>query len=121
MAASDRLAKVKPPIYRGFPYATIALVVGAIALYRNTRTEGFAQENLFNDWLIYAVVVLGFYFVFGVAGQFAFSQAAVFGLGGYASAWATRNPDNSMLLGLLAAAAIVGVVAVAFALREGLI
>jgi branched-chain amino acid transport system permease protein len=118
VAASDaaRIGKIKPPIYRGVPYVTIALVIGAITLYRNTRTSGFAQENLFNDWLIYAIVVLGFYFVFGVAGQFAFSQAAVFGLGGYASAWATRNPDNSMLLGVLAAAAIVGVVALAFAL-----
>ncbi|HET7720407.1 MAG TPA: hypothetical protein VFK43_10605, partial [Acidimicrobiales bacterium] len=90
MAASDRTGRVKPPIYRGIPYLTIAVVIAGIALYRNTRTEGFAQENLFNDWLIYAVVVVGFYFVFGIGGQFAFSQAAVFGLGGYASAWATR-------------------------------
>lgn len=114
MAGSDRTGRVKPPIYRGIPYLTIAVVLAGIALYRNTRTEGFAQENLFNDWLVYAVVVVGFYFVFGIGGQFAFSQAAVFGLGGYASAWATRNPDHSMLLGLLAAIAVVGVVAFVF-------
>ena len=40
-------------------------------LYRNFCTEGRAEEALFNDWLTYALVVLGFYFVFGLAGQFA--------------------------------------------------
>ncbi|MCU1374873.1 MAG: transporter related protein [Actinomycetia bacterium] len=116
MAASERLDRARPPIYRGLPYLSIALVILGIVLYRNTRTSGFAQESLFNDWLVYAIVVLGFYFVFGLSGQFAFSQAAIFGLGAYTSAWATFNPDHPILLGLLAAAVVVLVVSLVFSL-----
>src|SRR6185369_5145288 len=64
----ERVRRVKPPIYRGMPYLTIALFVVGLVIYRNWRTHGLAQESLFNDWLLYALVVLGFYFVFGVAG-----------------------------------------------------
>src|SRR5512132_4167170 len=95
--------RVRPPIYRGLPYIRIVLIFAAMFLYRSVRTEGRAQEALFNDWLTYAIVVLGFYFVFGLAGQFAFSQAAIFGLGAYASAWATHNPDHPLVYGPLAA------------------
>ena len=94
-----RWSRVRPPVYRGVPYVRILLVLGAMFVYRSVRTEGRAQEALFNDWLTYALVVLGFYFVFGLAGQFAFSQAAIFGLGAYASAWATHNPENPFIFG----------------------
>jgi branched-chain amino acid transport system permease protein len=114
--ATDRLARIKPPIYRGMPYVTIAVVILGIVVYRNWRTEGLAQESVFNDWLLYAIVVLGFYFVFGLAGQFAFSQAAVFGLGAYTSAWATFNPDHPIILGILAGTFVVMVVSFVFAL-----
>jgi branched-chain amino acid transport system permease protein len=118
MAASEAggVAAIRPPIYRGIPYVRIALFILAVVVYRNWRTEGFAQESLFNDWLLYAVVVLGFYFVFGLSGQFAFSQAAVFGLGGYVSAWATFNPDHPVFLGLVAAVIVVLVVGLLFSL-----
>ena len=102
----ERVRRVKPPIYRGMPYLTIALFVVGLVIYRNWRTHGLAQESLFNDWLLYALVVLGFYFVFGVAGQFAFSQAAVFGLGGYVSAWATFNHSHPVFVGMIAAAVV---------------
>src|SRR4051794_33305433 len=116
MVGSDRLSKVKPPIYRGVPYVTIAVVLLGIIVYRNWRTEGLAQESLFNDWLLYAIVVLGFYFVFGVGGQFAFSQAAVFGLGGYVSAWATFNPNHPVFVGMIVAVVVVLLVSLVFAL-----
>lgn len=116
MAGSERLSHVKPPIYRGLPYVQIAVVLLGIVIYRSWRTEGLAQESLFNDWLIYAVVVLGFYFVFGLAGQFAFSQAAIFGLGAYASAWATFNPSHAIWSGLLAAVVVVLVTSFVFSL-----
>ena len=78
---NSRWDRVRPPIYRGLPYIRILLIFATMFLYRSVRTSGRAQEALFNDWLTYAIVVLGFYFVFGLAGQFAFSQAAIFGLG----------------------------------------
>ena len=98
--------QVKPPIYRGIPYIRLGLVLLVMFIYRNLRTEGRAQEALFNTWLLYTIVVIGFYFVFGLSGQFAFSQAAIFGLGGYASAWAVHNPDNPIWFGPIAAIVI---------------
>lgn len=113
---SERLLRVKPPIYRGKPYVTIAVFLLGLVLYRSFRTTGRAQEDLFNLWLLYAIVVIGFYFVFGVSGQFAFSQAAVFGLGGYVSAWATFNPGHPVFLGMIAAVVVVLIVTCVFAL-----
>ena len=112
---NSRWDRVRPPIYRGLPYIRIVLIFAVMFLYRSFRTEGRAQEALFNDWLTYALVVLGFYFVFGLAGQFAFSQAAVFGLGAYASAWATHNPDNPFILGPIFAVIVCLGVALVFA------
>jgi branched-chain amino acid transport system permease protein len=112
----DVLGRVKPPIYRGIPYIRVVLILGAILLYRSTRTEGRLQENIFNDWLLYSIVVVGFYFVFGISGQFAFSQAAIFGLGAYVSNWATDNPSHPLIFGPVAAVVICGVVAYLFSL-----
>ena len=118
-SATERSAlwdRVRPPIYRGIPYIRIALVLIVMFLYRNFRTEGRAQEQLFNTWLLYTIVVIGFYFVFGLSGQFAFSQAAIFGLGAYASAWAVHNPDHPMWFGPLGAIVICLGVAFVFSL-----
>ena len=112
---NSRWDRVRPPIYRGLPYIRILLIFATMFLYRSVRTSGRAQEALFNDWLTYAIVVLGFYFVFGLAGQFAFSQAAIFGLGAYASAWATHNPDHPLVYGPIAAVIVCLAVALVFA------
>ena len=108
--------RARPPIYRGLPYIRVAIVLALMFIYRVVRTEGRAQEQLFNIWLLYAIVVIGFYFVFGLSGQFAFSQAAIFGLGAYASAWATHNPDNPIWFGIVAAAIICLTVSLIFSL-----
>ena len=42
------------------PYIRILLIFATMFLYRSVRTEGRAQEALFNDWLTYAIVVLCF-------------------------------------------------------------
>jgi branched-chain amino acid transport system permease protein len=110
------LERVKPPIYRGIPYIRVLLILGAILLYRSTRTDGRSQENIFNDWMLYSIVVVGFYFVFGISGQFAFSQAAIFGLGAYVSNWATDNPDHPLIFGPIAAVIVCGIVAFLFSL-----
>ena len=108
--------RVKPPIYRGLPYIRIVLVLAALLLYRATRTQGRAQEQLFNTWMLYTMLVIGFYFVFGISGQFAFSQASIYGLGGYVSAWATHNHDHPLLLGLGAAVVVCLAVSLLFSL-----
>ena len=108
--------RVRPPIYRGLPYVRVALVLAGLFLYRVTRTQGRAQENLYNTWLLYTILVIGFYFVFGLSGQFAFSQAAIYGLGGYVSAWATFNHDHPLILGIIAAILVCLVVSLLFSL-----
>jgi branched-chain amino acid transport system permease protein len=55
------------------------------------------------------MMVVGFYFVFGISGQFAFSQAAFGMVGGYTSAWATREGWDWILaiaLGVIVASVI---------------
>ncbi|MCE2854429.1 MAG: ATP-binding cassette domain-containing protein [Ilumatobacteraceae bacterium] len=53
--------------------------------------DSLTQANLVNLWMFYACVSIGFYYLFGVSGQFAFSQAAMTGVGAYTSAWASRD------------------------------
>ncbi|HVX19805.1 MAG TPA: branched-chain amino acid ABC transporter permease [Acidimicrobiales bacterium] len=64
--------------------------------------------------LVYVVVSLGFYLVFCLTGQFAFSQAAMFGLGAYVGAWADRF--TGFWLSLVVAVAITAAVAALFLL-----
>ena len=100
--------------WRASPYMRLAAFMVAVALWREVRVSGLAGENTYNLWLFYATVVVGFWFVFGLAGQFAFSQAAFAGLGGYASNWASRG--NSFWVGLVFAVVMCGALAALFAL-----
>jgi ABC-type branched-subunit amino acid transport system ATPase component/ABC-type branched-subunit amino acid transport system permease subunit len=113
-------AMSRPPAMRGMPYAYFGLFLLGVVLYRQFVVSGQADQDLFNTWLFYAVVVTGFYFVFGISGQFAFSQAVFAAVGGYASAWATREAPfgvDTFWTGLV----FGGVVAAALALTFGLL
>jgi branched-chain amino acid transport system permease protein len=99
---------------RRSPYVRLAAFLAAAALYRGVRISGLAGENTYNLWLFYATVVVGFWFVFGLAGQFAFSQAAFAGLGGYSYNWASRH--HTFWVGLLFAVVASGALAALFAL-----
>jgi branched-chain amino acid transport system permease protein len=106
----------RPPVFRSQPYTPIGAFLAAMALYWMWRVSGngLAGENLMSTWIFYAIIVVGFYLVFGVSGQFAFSQAAFAGLGGYTSYWASKN--HTFWLGFLCAIAVTGVIAAIFAL-----
>src|SRR5262245_41666133 len=82
-------AQPRPPIYRGQPYTSILAFVAAMAVYWLWRVSGngLTGEDLMQRWVFYSIIVIGFYIVFGVSGQFAFSQAAFAGLGAYTSNW----------------------------------
>jgi ABC-type branched-subunit amino acid transport system ATPase component/ABC-type branched-subunit amino acid transport system permease subunit len=104
---------------RGAPYLYFGLFLLAVVLYRQFAVSGLADQNLFNTWLFYAVVVTGFYFVFGISGQFAFSQAAFAAVGGYSSAWATREAAfgvDTFWIGLIFGGVVTAVLALGFAL-----
>jgi ABC-type branched-subunit amino acid transport system ATPase component/ABC-type branched-subunit amino acid transport system permease subunit len=116
MSGSDlRSSERRPPAFRGHPYAVIVAVLAGLYLVRLWRTEGLAEENLFNTWLFMTCLVVGFWFVFGVAGQFAFSQAAFAGLGAYTAAWMTGN-GHPFELACVVAVLVSVAVALGFAL-----
>ncbi|WP_238019306.1 branched-chain amino acid ABC transporter permease [Dactylosporangium sp. AC04546] len=50
-----------------------------------------ANQFLVNLWMMYSVAALGFYWIFGLAGRFAFCQTFMMAFGGYLSAWVTRE------------------------------
>jgi len=105
----------RPPAFHGHPYlVTVGVLVGLV-LVRAWRTEGLLEENLFNTWLYFTCLVIGFWLVFGVAGHFAFSQAAFAGLGAYTAAWMTGN-DHPFELALVVAVLVCALVALAFGL-----
>lgn len=105
-----------PPVFRGVgPYLRLAVFFSGLALWRQFGVMSRAEENLLNLWLYHALIVVGFWFVFGVAGQFAFSQAAFVGLGAYLSSWATRG-GHDFWVGFLVAGAGAGILAASFLL-----
>ncbi len=113
-----RPAAARPPAMRGAPYLTLGLFLLTVALVRQFGNFGLGDADLVNTWLFYTVLVVGFYFVFGVSGQFAFSQAAFAAVGGYTSAWATREEvfgTDTFWVGLIAAIVVTCVIAFAFA------
>jgi ABC-type branched-subunit amino acid transport system permease subunit len=104
----------RPPAMRGYPYAWLLIFVAFMVALRFAPSWSNEQAVLFNQWIYLSILVVGFYFVFGVSGQFAFSQAAFAMVGGYTSAWATREGVDWILavaLGIVAA----GVIAFFFA------
>ncbi len=105
----------RPPAMRGFQYPWLAVFVLFMIALRFVPTWSGPAALTFNYWLLYSVMVIGFYFVFGVSGQFAFSQAAFAMVGGYTSAWATRV-GVPFLLAMVLGIAVACVIAVLFSL-----
>jgi ABC-type branched-subunit amino acid transport system ATPase component/ABC-type branched-subunit amino acid transport system permease subunit len=99
---------------RGYPYAWLVIFVVFMIGLRLIPSWSNDQAVSFNQWIYLSIIVVGFYFIFGVSGQFAFSQAAFAMVGGYTSAWATREGVDwilAVVLGIVAA----GLIAFGFA------
>lgn len=92
-----------PPSFRKHQYLTLAVFTLAIGILVPLIVSGVATQHRINLWLCYSVSAVGFYWVFGLAGRFAFCQTFMMVLGGFASAAVTRalGPEW-FLLGLLA-------------------
>jgi ABC-type branched-subunit amino acid transport system ATPase component/ABC-type branched-subunit amino acid transport system permease subunit len=114
---SSRGERPRPPAMRGQPYLWLAVFLLGVALFRQFGVSGFGDTDLVNTWLYYCVIVVGFYLVFGVSGQFAFSQAVFAAIGAYTSAWATRVAlfgVDSFWMGVVVGIVITAVIAAAF-------
>lgn len=116
-----------PPPWEGHPYLAVAVVLVALFAYSRYgqhlpvpgafgRIDKRSGQAVFNEWILLASVVTSFYFVFGIAGRFAFSMASFMGLGAYVSHYVTRGSDLNPFVGLVAAAGVAAIVAFGFAL-----
>ncbi len=102
----------RPVSYRRHQFPQIAIFVVVIAVFVKNFVHGLSTMHDVNLWLIYSVAAVGFYWIFGVAGRFAFSHTFMMALGAYTSAFVIRK-GYSPWLGILAAIALVGLVAAA--------
>lgn len=103
-----------PANYRARQYIEIAAFLVIIAVAIPSMALGNYAANLVNLWLIYSLAAVGFYLYFGLAGQFAFSQAFMMAFGAFLSArLATVMPFG---VAFLAALGIGVVLSIAFAL-----
>jgi branched-chain amino acid transport system permease protein len=86
-AAARRRSSARPPVYRLHQYRTVIIFTVAVGLYVPLLVHSRLEQSLVNFWLLYSIMTVGFYLVFGMAGQFAFSQAFMVGLGAYTSGY----------------------------------
>ncbi len=107
----------RPTVYDRLHYLSVAVFVVAVAIVGPAVTNSRAHKYELNLWLVYAVAGIGFYWVFGLAGRFAFCQTFMMALGGYTSAYVSDLGDGqpfvlSVICGVLAASAVAFAVGV---------
>lgn len=100
-------APAAPTIYREHRYLVWAFLILVIAVVVPRVFTSTPHQYLVDIWLIYAMAGLGFYWVYGLAGRFAFCQTFMMALGGYFSDWVTaRLGPNWFLLSLLSSVVV---------------
>jgi branched-chain amino acid transport system permease protein len=101
-----------PPIYRQHSFLTWVVIFAAIGLIVPNMFTSLADQFQVNVWLDYSLAGVGFYWVFGLAGRFAFCQTFMMALGGYMSAYVTvKLGAGWYLLAAVAATAVCGMAA----------
>lgn len=115
----------RPPVYGRHPFVLITIFAVFMVIVA-LNVHGRYGQGLLVNFCLLAISSVGFYFVFGLGGQFAFSQAAFYGIGAYTSAWVTKGEfdpvtremvgGHSYPVGLLAAIVAAAIVAVVFAI-----
>jgi branched-chain amino acid transport system permease protein len=109
-----RQSVVRPEIYAGHQYVVVAAFVLFVALVGPHVGNSRSNQFLVNLWLVYAIAGIGFYWIFSLAGRFAFCQTFMMALGGYTSAWVTRSGGGKpFLLGVVCAIAVTALMAFA--------
>ncbi len=103
---------LRPGIYRRHHYLTVALFVVATGVLAPMFAESRSSQYLVNLWLVYSIAAVGFYWVFGLAGRFAFCQTFMMALGGYMGAWTARSSVGGGFLVQLVLAMVSRAVAV---------
>ncbi len=104
----------RPVSYRRHQFPQILVFLGLVALLTKTLNPDLSTMHNINLWLVYSVTAVGFYWIFGIAGRFAFSHTFMMALGAYMSGFVISK-GYSPWLGILAAIGLVGVVSAAVA------
>lgn len=106
-----------PPIFRERRFLTWGVIFITVAVAAPNIFTGAADQLSLNVWLCYGIAGVGFYWVFGLAGRFAFCQTFMMAMGGYMSAWVTlKLGPGWFLVGVLGAMAVTGLIAAAVGL-----
>jgi branched-chain amino acid transport system permease protein len=103
-----------PARYRAHQYPQIAGFAVATGLIGSLVFGSSAWLLTVNLWLVYSIGTLGFYFIFGIAGRFAFCQPFFMALGAYSAIWV--QPKVGFLLAVLFAIAVSGIVSLVIGL-----
>ncbi|MDI2127316.1 branched-chain amino acid ABC transporter permease [Yinghuangia seranimata] len=108
----------RPPAYRRHQYLAVAVFVAVTALTAPRVVTSAEGSNLLDLWLAYSIAGVGFYWIFGLGGRFAFCQTTMMAVGAYSSAYATGHGRafwQSTLIGAAAAAIAAAVIGLALA------
>lgn len=97
-------------IYSRRQYLLLVLFTAVVGLVVPLAVHSRTGMNLVDLWLVYSVAGIGFYWVFGLTGRFAFCQTFMMALGGYMTAWAARH-GLPFVICLAAAMVLTGTVA----------
>lgn len=113
-AVRDRGGRdLRPPRFRQHPLLQLAVFIVLAVVATRPFVGNASAMHYLNQWLMYAVAGAGFYLMFVVAGRFAFCQTFMMLTGGYTAAYLSQT--HGFLYATVAATAIVGLIALAFA------
>lgn len=101
-----------PADYRRHQLPQIVVFLAVVAIVVKSSVHELSTMHNVNLWLIYSVAAVGFYWIFGLAGRFAFSHTFMMALGAYTAAFIGRH-GYSPWLGMLGAVVMTGAVAAA--------
>ncbi|HEY7107354.1 MAG TPA: branched-chain amino acid ABC transporter permease [Acidimicrobiia bacterium] len=80
-----------PPAYRGHQWAFLFLM-GVVGIFVPMVFGGdLYHQGILNNVMLYAILSLGFYWCFSLAGQFTFAVFAMYAAGAYVSAWGAQH------------------------------
>jgi branched-chain amino acid transport system permease protein len=96
-----------PPQFRGrqLPFLGVFVVLGLLAPYVMGGDE--YSDGVLNSVMVYAILTLGFFWCFSLAGNFTFAIYGVYAAGAYVSIW-TANHYGGFWSGFLAATVVCG-------------
>ncbi len=82
---------IAPPSYRGHQWMFLFAILGLGLIAPRVFGGDAYHQGVMNNAMLYAIVALGFYWCFSLAGQFTFAVFAMYAAGAYVSAWGAQH------------------------------